>query len=156
MVRRLTSLLLLSAFLLILSPISSIAEGAIGVIDVQRVFKEYSKTAQAQEKIKKEEESFKKEVEKGQERITKAREAKKSQEELTKLTKEIENQLNPQREKLFNLTGQLTSEIQKDIVDAVRGVGAKLGIDTAFDKQAIITGGVDMTELVITRLNKGK
>jgi Skp family chaperone for outer membrane proteins len=156
MVRRLASLLLLSAFLLILSPISSIAEGAIGVIDVQRVFKEYSRTAQAQEKIKKEEDSFKKEVEKGQERITKAREAKKSQEELTKLTKEIEAQLNPQREKLFNLTGQLTSEIQKDIVEAVRSVGAKLGIDTVFDKQAIITGGVDMTEMVITRLNKGK
>ena len=156
MVRRLASLALLSVFFLGLSPILSHAEGAVGVIDVQRVFKEYSKTNQAQEKIKKEEDAFKKEVEKGQERITKARDAKKSPEELAKLTKEIENQLNPQREKLFNLTGQLTSEIQKDIVSAVREAGAKLGIDTVFDKQAVITGGVDMTEMVITRLNKGK
>ena len=155
MTRRTLASLLLASFL-VLTVAPSYAAAALGVVDVQRIFKEYKKTEGAQSQIHKEEDAFKKEVEKAQAKVTKAREANKSQAEIEKLSKEIEAQLTPQREKLYTLTGQLTSELQHDIVAAVTDVSKKLGMDTVLDKQVVITGGVDITDMVISRLNQGK
>jgi outer membrane protein len=138
--------------------IASIASAAsfsnLGFIDVQKVFKEYRATGKAQEELSKQEESFKKEFEDSQKKLEKAEKDGKKKEELDKMKKEFEDKLAPKRESLLRLNEQLTSKLQMEILDAVKKVGKKVGIDLVLDKQVVITGGMDLTEMVINELNK--
>jgi len=45
-------------------------------------------------------------------------------------------------------------KLQKEILDAVNKVAKKVGIDIVLDKQVIIIGGVDLTDMVLNELNK--
>ena len=127
---------------------------SIGYIEVQKVFKEYKETSKAQEQLSKEEESFKKEFEESQKKIEEARNKGKSEEEVKKLTEELEGKLAPKREKLLKVNETLTLKLQRDIIKAVEEVAKTLGIEVVVDKQVIITGGTDLTEMVINKLNK--
>ena len=141
----------------------SVASGAfsaglssIGFIDVQKVFKGYSETEKAQTQISKEEEDFKKDFEASQKKIEEARTAKKSDKEIDEITKKLEKDLAPKREKLIKLNTQLTSVLQKNIVDSVKAVAKNLGIDVVLDKQVVINGGTDISDMVINKLNEKK
>jgi Skp family chaperone for outer membrane proteins len=127
---------------------------SIGFIDVQKVFKEYKETSKAQGELAKQEESFKKEFEDSQKKLAEAEKGGKSKEELEKMRKELEEKLSPKRETLLRLNEQLTGKLQNDILEAVKKVGKKVGLDLVLDKQVVITGGMDISELVITELNK--
>lgn len=126
----------------------------IGVIDVQKVFKEYKATEKAQAELSKQEESFKKEFDASQEQLAKAEKDGKKPEELDKMKKDLEEKLAPKRESLMKLNAQLTGKLQQEILTAVQTVAKKVGIEVVFDKQVVITGGMDLTEMVLTELNK--
>ena len=126
----------------------------IGYIDVQKVFREYKGTENAQEELGKQEEAFKKEFEESQKKLEKAEKDGKKKEELEKMRKEFEEKLAPKRESLLRLNEQLTAKLQLEILESVKKAARKVGIDLVLDKQVVITGGMDLTELVITELNK--
>lgn len=126
----------------------------IGFIDVQRVFREYKETSKAQEELGKQEESFKKEFEESQKKLAEAEKNGKEEEELEKMKKELEDKLAPKRESLLRLNEQLTAKLQLEILDSVKKAAKKVGIDVVLDKQVVITGGMDLTEMVINELNK--
>lgn len=144
--------------LTVLTLLGTIASAAgfssIGYIDVQKVFKEYKETSKAQEELGKQEESYKKEFEESQKKLEKAEKDGKSKEEIEKLRKELEEKLSPKRESLLKLNEQLTTKLQLEILEAVKTAAKKVGIDLVLDKQVVITGGMDLTEMVITELNK--
>jgi outer membrane protein len=126
----------------------------IGFIDVQKVFKEYKETSKAQEDLSKQEESFKKEFEDSQKKLEKAEQEGKKKEEIEKMRKELEEKLTPKRDQLLRLNQELTGKLQAKILDGVKKVGKKVGIEVVLDKQVVITGGMDLTDLVINELNK--
>ncbi len=132
---------------------SAFAEN-IGYIDVAKVFKEYKATAKAEEDLKKERDSYEKDFKDAQEKLDKAEKENKSKEEMDSLKKDLEAKLEPKRKSLLALNEQLTTKLQMDIVNSVKAVAKKVGIDVVLDKQAIITGGVDLTDMVINSLNK--
>lgn len=132
---------------------SAFAEN-IGYIEVTKVFKEYKATAKAEEELKKERDSYEKEFKDAQEKLDKAEKDNKSKDEIDTLKKELETKLEPKRKSLLQLNEQLTGKLQLDIVTSVKAVAKKVGIDIVLDKQAIINGGVDLTEMVINDLNK--
>lgn len=148
------------AFILIVAVVflSGIACAAnfvnIGFIDVQKVFSEYKETGKAQKELEKEEEAFKKEFEESQKKLEKAEKDGKKKEDIEKMKKELEEKLSPQRESLLKLNQQLTGKLQLEILDSVKAVAKKVGIDLVLDKQVVITGGMDLTELVVNELNK--
>lgn len=127
---------------------------SIGFIDVQKVFREYKSTKSAQEDLSKQEESFKKEFEESQKKLEKAEKDGKSASELEKMKKEFETKLAPKREALMKLNEQLTAKLQQEILEAVKKVTKKVGVEMVLDKQVVITGGLDLTELVVSELNK--
>lgn len=134
---------------------SSFAQGSsIGFIDVQNVFKSYKETEKAQESLSKKEEDFKKEFEKSQQKLSDAEKEGKSREELEKIRSEEEKKLEPKRSELLKLNEQLTIKLQQDIVKAVEKVAKTVGLDVVVDKQVIIIGGVDLTDMVVNELNK--
>jgi outer membrane protein len=150
--RKLIALALTLAFLG--SVVSAATFTNIGYIDVQKVFREYGETAKAQEELSKQEEAFKKDFEESQEKLQKAEKEGKSTEELEKMRKEFEEKLAPKRDSLLMLNQQLSGKLQLEILESVKKVAKKVGIDIVLDKQVVITGGMDLTEMVINELNK--
>jgi outer membrane protein len=130
------------------------AATSIGYIDVQKVFKEYKATSSAQEQVSKEEEAFKKDFDDSQKQLSDAEKNNMKKEELEKLRKDLEDKLLPKRQSLIALNEKLTTELQAKILAATKDVAKKVGIDDVFDKQVVITGGVDLTEMVINKLNE--
>jgi outer membrane protein len=127
---------------------------SIAFIDVQKIFKEYKETAKAQKELSKDEESFKKDFESSQKKLEEAQKNNKSKDEMDKLRSELEEKLAPKRESLLKLNEKLTVRIQKEIITSVTKVAQKLGIETVVDKQAVIYGGMDITDMVLSELNK--
>ncbi|MBI5701522.1 OmpH family outer membrane protein [Candidatus Saganbacteria bacterium] len=154
MLRKLFAIMLVSCFMASLSIAQAAQTSNIGLIDVQKVFKEYKETSKAQKQLSKDEESFKKDFEESQKKLKEAEEKSKSKEDLEKLRKELEEKLSPKRNLLLKLNEELTIRLQKEIVKSVQKVADKVGIDVVVDKQVVIIGGMDLTDLVITELNK--
>ena len=86
--------------------------------------------------------------------VKEAEDKGKTKDELDKMTKELEKKLEPQRSELLQLNEQLTTKLQGNIVKAVEKVAQKVGIDVVLDKQVIIIGGMDISDMVIKELNK--
>ena len=150
------SLIALACFGIVTAASFAAPASGIGTIDVQKVFRGYKETAKAQDQLSKEEAAFKKEFEESQKKIEDARNSGKSEKEIESMTKKLEESLAPKREKLIKMNETLTSTLQNDIVNAVKAVAKNLGIETVLDKQVVITGGVDISDMVISRLNEKK
>jgi len=127
---------------------------SIGTIDVQKVFKGYKATIKAQEQLSKQEADFKKDFEESQKKIETAKANNKSDKEIEKMTKDLEDNLAPKREKLMKLNEALTSGLQKEIIAAVQSVAKNMGLESVFDKQVVIVGGMDISDMVINKLNE--
>jgi outer membrane protein len=127
---------------------------SIGFIDVQKVFKEFKETSKAQTELSKQEESFKKDFEDSQKKLEQAEKDGKKPAELEKMKADFEAKLAPKRESLMKLNEQLTGKLQQQILEAVKKVAKKVGIELVLDKQVVITGGMDLSEMVINELNK--
>jgi hypothetical protein len=69
---------------------------------------------------------------------------------IEQVTQFLEEKLAPKRESLLKLNAELTGKLQQEILDAVKKVAKKVGIEMVLDKQVIITGGMDLTDMVIT------
>jgi len=151
MLKKLTAGLLFSLFI---ASFAFAQTSSIGYIEVQKVFTNYKETAKAQKDLQKKEESFKKLFEESQKKLKEAEDKGKTKDELDKMTKELEKKLEPQRSELLQLNEQLTTKLQGNIVKAVEKVAQKVGIDVVLDKQVIIIGGMDISDMVIKELNK--
>lgn len=166
--RSLRSVVLVVAALAFCLSIAAASFGeSIGYVDVSRVFKDYKEAEKAQENLKKESDAFYVEVKAAQEQLDKAEKEKKSQEDLDKLNKELTEKLEPKKQALLKLNDELTSRLQADIMASIKRVSKKVGIDVVLSKSidmaignqktsepVILIGGVDLTEMVISDLNK--
>jgi len=150
------SVVLASFVFMVFGAAAAHAATNIGYIDVQKVFKGYSETAKAQDQVSKQEEDFKKEFDDSQKKLSDAEKSNMKKDELEKMRKDLEDKLAPKRQALVDLNEKLTAKLQADILNATKDVAKKIGIDIVMDKQVIITGGVDLTDMVISKLNEGK
>ena len=148
------SLILVSFVLFLGAQAFALGTTGIGYIDVQKVFKEYKATSSAQEQVSKQEEEFKKELDDSQKKLSDAEKKNMKKEELEKMRKDLEDKLTPKRQSLIELNERLTVKLQSEILNATKDVAKKVGIDIVLDKQVIITGGIDLTEMVISKLNE--
>jgi Skp family chaperone for outer membrane proteins len=126
----------------------------VGYIDVEQVFKSYTKTKTAQDEINNKMKEYKKDVAKYQQKIEDAKIDGKTDKDIEKIKEDMQKELDPQETEIKMLNEEKMVKIRKDIVTAVDGVAKELGIDVVVDKQVIITGGNDLTELTIEKLNK--
>lgn len=153
--KKVSILLVLALFVCFYASITMAAEvSSIGYIDVNKVFKDYKEAKSAQDELSKKEKDFKKEFEQQQKKLEEAQEKGMSRAEIEKLRKKLEDDLTPKRDQLLALNEKLTAKLQLDIIKAVEKVSKKMGIDIVLDKQVVITGGMDLSEMVISELNK--
>jgi Skp family chaperone for outer membrane proteins len=52
------------------------------------------------------------------------------------------------------LNEEKMAKIRKDIIAVVEVVAKEVGIDVVVDKQVVIAGGIDLTDMVVNKLNK--
>ena len=74
--------------------------------------------------------------------------------DLRKLAEKFEKELEPKRTDLTESQKKTIQEIWDDIIKATEVTAKKMGIETVLNRQAIITGGTDITDKVIEQLNK--
>jgi outer membrane protein len=127
---------------------------AIGYIDGQKVFLSYEKTKKEQEQFKKKEQILQDEVAKKQKQLEKEKSKNVSDGELRKLAEKFDKELEPKRTILMESQKKITQEIWDEIVKATEVTAKNMGIETVLNKQAVITGGIDITDKVIDKLNK--
>jgi outer membrane protein len=127
---------------------------SLGYIDGQKVFSSYEKSKKAQEQFNKQERIFQDEIAKKQKQIEKEKNNNMSDGDLRKLAEKFDKELEAKRTDLMEAQKKMTSEIWDDIVKATEVTAKKMGIETVLNRQAIITGGTDVTDKVIEQLNK--
>ena len=125
----------------------------IGFVDLQKVFVNYKETEKAKKGFEKKQQELRDELEKKQSMLEKAQKDNKKPEEIQKLVAEIQEELQPKQEELMQLNNQLMTSIRSDIVSATKKVAKEYGVDLVLDKQAILSGGFDLTDFVIEHLN---
>lgn len=128
----------------------------VGYIDVEQVFKGYSKTKTAQDDINNKMKDYRRLLTKYQQELDDAKVDGKSEKELEKIREKMQKELDPKEAEIKMLNEEQMAKIRKDIVAAVETVSKEVGIDVVVDKQVIIAGGLDLTESVVNRLNKKK
>ena len=132
---------------------TSIMAENIGTVDLQKVFMSYKETEKARKDFEKKQSELRKELEKKQKKLEKAQKNNKKPEEIQKLVQEIQEELQPKQEELIKLNNELMASIRADILKSSRKVAKEYGVDIVIDKQAILTGGFDLTDFVIEDLN---
>lgn len=129
----------------------------IGYIDMQKAFTEYKETKKAQDQVNKAGEEFQKEADKAQKEIDKLKADKNiGENELKEKQKKLEESLGPKREALMKLNQDLLTKLQGQIFEATKAAAKDVGIDLVLQKEAVVTGGIDLTDKVLTKLNAAK
>jgi outer membrane protein len=132
----------------------SVNAATVAYIDGQKIFLSYDKIKKAEELFKKKELLIQDEIEKKQKQYEKAKSDNMSDGDLRKLVEKFDKELAPKKEEITELRRKITEEIHNEIVKASDDIAKEMGYEVVLDKKLIITGGIDITDKVIKKLNK--
>jgi outer membrane protein len=150
--------LLLTAF----TGIASAKDSNVGFVDTQKIFQS-SKLAEAltsaQNDVKVRENDFSKETLDKSKLLEEARTKKVSDAELKKMQDKFQNELETKRESLEQLKVNKQKELEEmskklkiQVEEAIKVVAKDKQVDVVVDKQAVLFGGIDITEDVIKKM----
>lgn len=124
----------------------------VGTIDREKVVNGYPKAQQFGEELKKSEEKVQKLVEDANKKYEEAKKASKSPAELEGLQRNLQSQIDGEVKKLQSTAQGLESQLENEIETAIKAEAASHKIDVVILKQAVLWGGVDITDGVLKRL----
>ena len=136
----------------------------IGIVDMQRVMVEstfYKEFKTAEDDMKKLEKQLQDDMMNKDKQLEDARKKGVSQTELMKLREKFEKEIYEQRTKAQNLVKTKQSQLEdgreklkKEVDKAIKDIAGEKKIDVIFDKQAVLFGGMDITDDVSKKLLK--
>lgn len=124
----------------------------IGVIDRDKVVSGYNKAQAAFDDLKKGEEKVQKLVENANKQYEESKKANKPPAELEGLQKRLQTEIDNEVKKLQNNIGSIENSLEGEIDTAIKAEAASHKVDVVLMKQAVLFGGVDITEGVLKRL----
>jgi len=139
-------------FAFILSPIAAFADN-IGFIDMEKVFSRATMIKKYESENEKRRSDYQKFVKEREDKIEEAKKANKSEDELKKLIAKFEEEIKPKQEEMAKIEGDFRQKFFSTMTNVSQVVAKSCGVDVVVDKRAILTGGTDITEMVISRLN---
>jgi Skp family chaperone for outer membrane proteins len=125
----------------------------IGVIDRDKVVSGYSKAQVAFDDLKKGEEKVQKLVENANKQYEDAKKANKPAAELEGLQKRLQTEIDNEVKKLQTNIGAIENKLESEIDTAIKAEAATHKVDVVLMKQAVLLGGVDITDGVLKRLS---
>lgn len=124
----------------------------VGIIDRERVVGGYSKAQAAAEELKKAEEKVTKLVDDANKQFEDAKKANKPPAELEGLQRRLQSQIDGEVKQLQARMMTLEKQLEGEIETAIKAEAAARQVDVVLMKQAVLLGGVDITDGVVKRL----
>jgi Skp family chaperone for outer membrane proteins len=149
------SLSLLTSSLLVLGcAAQAIAQAprTIGVVDKDKVVTSYPKAQNAANELRSSEERVHKLIEDSNKQYEDAKTAHKPPADLESLQRKLQAQIDDEVKRIQAKAKNLEDQLEKDIDDAIKAEATNRKVDAVFMKQAVLVGGVDITDGVIKRL----
>jgi Skp family chaperone for outer membrane proteins len=129
------------------------APKVVGFIDRDKVVASFPKARDAAEELKKLEESLQKTIENANKQFDEARKAKKPQAELDSMQKSLQAKIDSEGKTFQTRVSSMESELEKAVDAAIQAEAAQNKVDVVLLKQAVLFGGIDLTNGVVSRLN---
>jgi Skp family chaperone for outer membrane proteins len=129
------------------------APKVIGVIDRDKVVTAYGKAQAAAEELKHSEDKVQKLVEDANKQYEDAKKANKPPAELEGLQKRLQTNIDDEVKRLQGRVSSLESQLEGEIDNAIKAEAAAHKVDVVIMKQAVLLGGIDLTEGVVKRLS---
>jgi Skp family chaperone for outer membrane proteins len=127
----------------------------IGVVDKDKVVTSYPKAQQAADSLRKAEETVHKLIEDSNKQYEEAKTAKKPPAELEGLQRRLQTKIDDEVKKIQATAQNLEKQLETEIDDAIKTEATNRKCDAVFMKQAVLVGGVDLTDGVVKRLAPG-
>lgn len=124
----------------------------IGTIDRDKVVQHYPKAQSFAEELKKGEEKVQKLVEGANKQYEEAKKANKPPAELEGLQKRLQTEIDNEVRKLQTTAQTLEGQLETEMDSAIKAEAAVHKVDVVLMKQAVLMGGVDITDGVVKRL----
>ena len=118
---------------------SAADKGAVGIIDYDTVMSQHPDLQNVRTQLQAAEEEIKKDFEEKSQGMN---------------DQEKSDYLQQSRQRLFQKQQELVEPIEQSVKDAVKKVADTKGIGVVLDKSVVVYGGQDITQDVITKLNK--
>lgn len=150
---------ILSCFLLSSVFISVRAEDKpiqVGVVDSKEILEKYSKAKAVLVEIEKEEAALNKKFQEKRAQLEAARKANKTETELQLLTEQIRTELEPSAKKLEQDSVTKSKAVEASVKLAIEKIKKKNNIELVLLKDAVLSGGVDITAEVLKELEAQK
>jgi len=123
-------------------------------VDLEKVFARYKDAVKLQQDLQKRRETYQKLFEEKNKKLEEVKKKSKKDDEIQKFIEKTEDELKPKQEELVKYEGEANRKMALKIFEVSEVVAKEFGIDVVLDKRAILSGGFDLTDSVITRLNK--
>ena len=145
---------LLAVLVILAALVQFVHAESLGFIDVQKVFLGYKEAQKLSEQFEEKQRDFKKDYDVKEAEVMKAIREGKSQAEIDKMKESIKSELEPKQKQLQEFNERSTAKIRDEIVKATQVVAKDVGLTMVLDQKVFITGGIDLTDLVLKKLNK--
>ena len=132
----------------------SLFADTIGYVDMESIFANAKMVKHFQENMKEKQADYQEFFEKKQKKLEKAKEKGKSDKEMKELITELENEILPKRQELSQLEAGFQQNLLLSIKRTSKEIASELGVDVVVDNRVVFYGGLDMTDLVLDKLNQ--
>ena len=124
----------------------------VGLIDRDKVVASYPKAQSAAEELKGLEDKLQKVIEGANKQYEEAKKSSKPQAELDSLQKRLQATIDEEGKKFQTRVSSLEGDLEGAVDSAIKAEAAAHHVDVVLLKQAVLFGGVDLTDGVVKRL----
>jgi outer membrane protein len=124
----------------------------VAVIDSNRVLQEYSVAQKMLQDLAKAEADLNKKIAEKKALIEQAKTAKKTETEIQMLAEQMRLEIEPEARKLEDDTNKKSDEIEANIKAAIETVAKEGKYDAVMIKEAVLFGGIDISDEVLKKL----
>ena len=144
---------LIGLFVLLMS-FSVSASEIIGKVDMQILFKDLKQIAKFKSNIEEKQADYQKLLEKKEQEMAEAREKNKSPEQLQALMTKAEEELLPKQQEMMELQMAFEKNLKFEIDSMSKKIAEEYGLELVVNKEVIFFGGMDITSILIERINE--
>lgn len=128
------------------------APKVVGFIDRDKVVASFPKAQTAAEELKNLESKLQKTIEEANKQYDEAKKAKKPQAELDALQKSLQAKIDDEGKRFQARVSAMESDLEGAVDAAIKAEAVNHHVDVVLLKQAVLFGGVDLTQGVVQRL----
>lgn len=128
------------------------APKVVGFIDRDRVVAAFPKAQDAAQELKTLEAKLQKTIEDANKQYDDAKKAKKPQAELDALQKTLQSRIDTEGKMFQSRVSKMETDLEGAVDTAIKAEAANHKVDVVLLKQAVLFGGVDLTDGVVRRL----